>query len=82
VGVGPFGAGNLLALPGNNRNVFEWIIFLIFKVFQIMILWQLLQVIFTYINKWHVIVIALIAIFYFYIEYYQKQRNQQPEARQ
>ncbi len=70
-----FGAGNLIGHPGNNRGPLEWIMFLVFKIFQAMILWQLLQVIYTYINKWHVIIIALITIFYFYIDYYQKNRN-------
>lgn len=61
---------------GNNRNVLEWMAFIVFKIFQVFILWQLIQIVLAYINKWHVCILALIVLVYFYIDYCQKQKLQ------
>ena len=70
------GGIGLLGPRGNaGGNVFERGGFWVFKILQIVILWQLVSLIFNHISKEHILIITLIVVAYLCIDYFQKRRN-------
>ena len=67
----------LLGPRGNGGgNVFERGGFWVFKILQIVILWQLVSLIYNHISKEHIIILTVIVVAYLCIDYFQKRRNQ------
>jgi hypothetical protein len=68
---------------GQNRaqgqgNFFERGGFFVFKLLQIVILWQLVQFVLTNISVEHIFIIIFIVLAYFAIDHFQKRRGNQP----
>ncbi len=69
------GIGIMGPRPGNNRNIFERGGFIIFKILQVLLLWQIIQIIFDNISTAHIFILIAIVLVYFCIEHFQKARN-------
>jgi hypothetical protein len=71
------GLGALGPRPGNNANIFERGGFLVFKILQIFLLWQLISLVITNISAGHIFILLVIVVAYLCIDHFQKNKNNQ-----
>jgi hypothetical protein len=71
--------GRLFEGPGAGANGAERAMFWVFKVIQLLLMWQLLSFVIHNISPEHICIMAVIVMSYWVIEHHQRRRRDRPQ---